>query len=88
MHIECTKLTLLPSSMVESLLLLSLNQEYIGNDAEFFFFLTNFEAPKHRVIEVDIRNKTSMWNAHVIIPVNDVLHINDYIRLIEFFLTF
>lgn len=46
------------------------NQEYIGNDNEFFFFLTNFEAPKHQVIEVDIRKKINIWNVDVVVPVS------------------
>lgn len=74
-----------PSSMAKSLLLLSINQEYIGNDAEFFFFRTNFDAPKHRVIEVDIRNKNNMWNADVIIPVSNVFKTMNAFELNENF---
>lgn len=48
----------------------SLNQEYIGNYCEFFYFLTNFGAPKHHVIEVNVRNKVNMWNVDVVIPVS------------------
>lgn len=47
----------------------SSNQEYVGNEGENFFFLTNFGAPKHHLIEVNIRNHIDMWNADIVVPV-------------------
>ncbi|XP_055307555.1 uncharacterized protein LOC129571737 [Sitodiplosis mosellana] len=44
--------------------------DYVGNHGEFFYFLTNFEAPKHHVIEVNIRSKVNMWNVDVVVPEN------------------
>ncbi|XP_055322565.1 uncharacterized protein LOC129578284 [Sitodiplosis mosellana] len=44
--------------------------EYIGNEDEHFFFLTNFGAPKHHVIKVNIRNHIDMWNVDVVVPEN------------------
>lgn len=41
-------------------------QEYIGNDDELFSFLTNFDAPKHRVIQIDIVKRTSIVIIQVI----------------------
>lgn len=29
-------------------------QEYVGNDGDKFWFLTNLDAPKHRIIEINI----------------------------------
>lgn len=46
-------------------------QEYVGNDADFFLFLTNVGAPMHHLIEVDIRNKKPRNNIDVIVPVSD-----------------
>lgn len=48
-------------------------QDYVGNDGDFFIFLTNVEAPKHRLIEVDIRNKISKNYVDVIVPVSNHL---------------
>lgn len=32
-------------------------QEYVGNDGDFFLFLTNVRAPKNYLVEVDITSK-------------------------------
>lgn len=46
-------------------------QEYVGNDADFFLFLTNVGAPMHHLIEVDIRNKKPRNHVDVIVAVSD-----------------
>lgn len=46
-------------------------QEYVGNDGGFFLFLTNVGAPKHKLIEVDIRNNKPGKHIEIIVPVSE-----------------
>lgn len=46
-------------------------QSYVGNDGDEFLFLTNLDAPKHRVIEVNINADNREWDSFaVIVPVS------------------
>lgn len=47
-------------------------QDYVGNDGDNFIFLTNLEAPKHHVIDVNIEDVNREWDAFgVVVPVSD-----------------
>lgn len=46
------------------------NQEYIGNDGELFFFLTNCGALKRHLIEVNLTDKVNTLN--VVVPVSKI----------------
>lgn len=45
-------------------------QEYVGNDADFFVFLTNRAAPKHQLVEIDMTDKKPGRHFDVIVPVS------------------
>lgn len=47
-------------------------QEYVGNDGDFFLFLTNVGAPEHQIIEIDIRTKKPKKYCDVVIPVSEL----------------
>ena len=47
-------------------------QEYVGNDGDFFLFLTNVGAPNHHLIEIDIRNKKPRNNLDIVVAVSDL----------------
>lgn len=51
--------------------------EYVGNDREFFTFLTNFGAPKHHLIEINIRSKKpgNHWDVAVAVSIQYTLYI-------------
>lgn len=42
-------------------------QSYVGNDGDEFFFLTNLDAPKHEVINIDISVENREWNSFEVI---------------------
>lgn len=43
----------------------------MGNDGDEFLFLTNLDAPKHRVIEININADNRDWDSFVdIVPVS------------------
>lgn len=48
-------------------------QKYVGNDGDFFLFLTNVGAPANQIIEIDIRNKKPKKYFDVVIPVSVLL---------------
>lgn len=52
------------------------HQKYIGNDADYFQFLTNADAPKHRLIGVDISSKKPRDNIDVIVAVSRPLSVS------------
>lgn len=46
-------------------------QAYVGNNGDDFMFLTNLDAPKHHVIEININDETQEWdNFEVIVAVS------------------
>lgn len=46
------------------------NQEYVGNDGDFFVFLNNRAAPKHQLVEIDMTDKKPGRHFDVIVPVS------------------
>lgn len=42
-------------------------QSYVGNDGDEFYFLTNLDAPKHEVINIDISVENREWNSFAVI---------------------
>lgn len=73
-YVSYTKIQLKPFSLEKNLLYSK--QEYVGNDGEYFIFLTNFRAPKHHLVEINIRNKINIWNVDVIVPVSEFYFLN------------
>lgn len=48
-------------------------QNYVGNDGENFLFLTNEDAPKHCIIEIDIGDDDSIESSEfyeIVVPVS------------------
>lgn len=42
-------------------------QDYVGNDGDEFLFLTNLDAPKHHVIEININQENRDWDSFEVI---------------------
>lgn len=61
-------------------------QEYVGNDGDYFLFLTNVGAPMHKLIGVDIKNKKPRDNIDVIVAVSrsSLVSIKDVSHMILF----
>lgn len=42
-------------------------QEYVGNDGDNFLFLTNLDAPKHRVIDINVAADNLEWDSFAVV---------------------
>lgn len=47
-----------------------LDQEYVGNYGDFYLFLKNIGAPKHDLVEVDMRSKKPARKVEVVVAEN------------------
>lgn len=55
-------------------------QEYVGNNGDFFLFLTNVGAPMYHVIEIDIRNKKPRNNVDVVVAVSNFKQLSPFVN--------
>lgn len=53
-------------------------KEYVGNNGDFFTFLKNIGAPKHDLVEIDLRSKKPARYIDVVVPVSEYWNVTTY----------